>query len=163
MVKTRLGMAAICAVLMTTASWAKQIEAAAPLVSTDIIAIFGSEGDARTVIAKVLTDAVAQYHRSEFLLSSQIRREWLPVIQGVNFVLISDADIRGFLSRCGQYWIITGLTRTQNVVTMLLHSKCGGTTRGYSVSFDGKEWQLRQTGIGSGFPMPQPDCPCVGP
>jgi hypothetical protein len=157
----RLGIAAICAVLITAAITG-QDKAAAPLVSSDIVDIIGSDAAARTVIAKVLTDALGQYHRSEFLLASQIRREWLPVVQGVNFVLLPDSEIRGFLSRCGQYWVISDLTRTKNLVKMLLGLKCGGSARGYSVSFDGKDWQPRQTGIGSGIPMPQPDCPCLG-
>jgi hypothetical protein len=129
MLAIRLGIAAICAVLITTVSSVAQSKAAAPLVSADIIAIIGSEADARTVIAKVLTDAMARYHRTEFLLASQIRREWLPVVPRVKFELVADREIRGFLSGCGQYWFITDLKRTQNVVTMLLHLKCGGTVR----------------------------------
>ena len=163
MVTTRLGIVAICAVLMTTANWAEQRNAATPLSSTDIIAIIGSDVDARTVISKVLIDALADRRGREFVLASQIRSEWLPVVQGVDFVRIPDTEIREFLSSCGSYWIITDLARSRNVVTLLLYRKCSGTSLGYSVSFDGSEWRLRQTGIGSGIPMPQPDCPCVGP
>jgi hypothetical protein len=162
MVKRRLGIAAMCAALMTTASWAEQNRAVPALVSTDIIAIIGSDADARTAIGKVLADAMGPYHQTEFLLASQIRSEWLPAVQGVKFVLISDSDLSGFLSQCGTYWIITNLKRTQNVVTMVLDLKCGGRALGYSVSFDGKGWEARHTGTGSGIIMPQPDCPCLG-
>lgn len=160
----RLGIAAICGVLVTAASWAAQDKADAPLVSTEIVAIIGSDVDSRTVISKVLTHAMAERQPREFFLASQIRTEWLPVVKGVEFVRLPNTEVRGFLSGCGSYWIITDLQRTQkNVIAMRLHQKCGGTTLGYSVSLDGSEWQVRQTGIGSGIPMPQPDCPCVGP
>ena len=138
-----------------------QVADADPLVSADIMRIIGSDADARTVIAKVLTLAMAD-RRRELLLANQIRSEWLPVAKGVDFVRLPDSEIRGVLSSCGSYWVIVDLERTQNVVTMGLHHKCGGTGLGYRASFDGSEWQVRPTWVGGGIPTPQPDCPCLG-
>lgn len=160
MVTTRLGIAAICAVLITPASWAAQNKAVVPLVSTDIIGIIGSDADARAVIAQVLAEAA--HLRATVVLASQIRREWLPVMRGVDFVRLSDSEIRPFLSGCGRYWIITNVQRTQNVVRLRLGLKCGCTSRDYTASFDGNIWRVRLNGQGCGCSGPQPDCPCFG-
>ena len=110
MVATPLSIAAICAVLITLASLAAQNKAVVPLVSTDIIGIIGNDVDARAVIAQVLADAA--HLRATVVLASQIRREWLPVMRGVDIVRVSDSEIGPFLSGCGRYWIITALQRT---------------------------------------------------
>ena len=173
MVANRLGISAICAVLVTTASWAGQNQPAVSLTLKDIIATAGSDADAHLVIAKVLTHAMAQGERRKYFLMSQIRNEWLPVIPGVELVRLADSEIAGHLSGCGVYWIISRFERADNVVSMWLQQKCGGSGRHYIVSFDGNEWRLGPPGtgkdgggwapgIGSGIPMPQPDCPCLG-
>jgi hypothetical protein len=86
-----------------------QKKAAAPLVSTDmvailssdIVAIIGSDVDARIVIAQVLAETA--HLRATVFLASQIRLEWLPVMKGVDFVRLPDTEIREFLSGCGRY------------------------------------------------------------
>jgi hypothetical protein len=160
MVTTRLGIAAICAVLITPVSWAAQDKAAAPLVSTDIIRIIGSDVDARAIIAQVLAETA--HLRATVFLASQIRREWLPVMKGGDFVLLSDTEIRRFLSRCGRYWFITDLERTQSVVRLRLNLKCGGSVRDYTASFGEAGWQVRLNGVGSGYSGLRPDCRCDG-
>jgi hypothetical protein len=161
MVRTRLGIAAICAVLITHASWAAQNRAAAPLVSTDIIRIIGSDVHARSVIAQVLAET--SHLRATVVLANQIRREWLPVMRGVDIVRLSDSEIRPFLTGCGRYWVITNVQRTQNVVRLRLEMKCGCTSRDYTASFDGNIWRVHPNGQGCGCGGPQPaDCPCFG-
>ena len=127
-------------------------------MSSDIIRI-GSDVDARNVIAQVLAD-IARLRATVFL-ASQIRSEWLPMIKGVNFVRLPDAQIRGFLSGCGQYWIITALQRTQNIVKLRLEQKCGAAARDYTGSLEGNAWWVTLDGQGSGYWCPLPDCPCV--
>jgi len=160
MVTKRLGIAAICAVLITTASWAAQNKAAAPLVSTDIVGIIGSDVDARAVIAQVLAET--SHLPARVVLASQIRQEWLPVVKDADFVRLPDSEISAFLSGCGRYWIISGLQRTQNVVRLRLELKCGCASREYTATFDGNIWRVRQGGVGSGCPGYPPDCPCLG-
>ena len=170
---TRLGIAAICSVLITTASWANQINDPAPLVSTDIIATLGSDIDARGAIRQVLTHAMHPDREPHFFLASQIQSEWLPVVKGVNSVRLADTEVAGHLSGCGSFWIISRLERAGNIVRMSVYHKCGGTLLDYIASFDGGEWRLGPPGtgkdgrgwgpgMGSGFATPQPDCPCVG-
>jgi hypothetical protein len=169
-------MAATCVILMLTASGGAQPgSVAAPasergqatrapsLTSTDIVAVIGSDADARAVISRVLTDATAQYHRTEFLLASQMRPEWLPVIERVSFELVSDSEVPAFLSRCGQYWTITEIQRIENTIELRLSMKCGGSARDYSASLEQGDWRVRSGGIGCGYSCPLPDCPCLCP
>src|SRR5918999_2546067 len=157
MVPTRLAIAAICAVLITPAGWAAQHKPVIALVTTDIVGIIGSDVDARAVIAQVLAEVA--HLRATVVLASQIRREWLPVMKGANFVRLPDAEIRPFLSGCGGYWIITNLQRIRNVVRLRLELQCGCTARDYTATFDGSIWRVRMNGQGCGCAGPQPDCP----
>jgi hypothetical protein len=144
-----------------------------PLTSVAIAAAIGSDADARTVIAMVLSHAMqpAESSRREFFLASQIRNEWLPTVQRVEFVRLSDDDIAAHLAQCGYYWMIYRVERSDNVVSLWLSQKCGSGTRDYVVSFDGREWRLGPPGtgndgggwapgIGSGFSGRPPGCPC---
>jgi hypothetical protein len=158
---TRIGVAAICSVLMTAGSWAGQDSTARVLTSDDIKAEIGNDADARRVVAKVLTDLLGNHERREFFLASQIPTEWLPSILGVEFVRLADADIVGHISACGRYWLVDKVERVDKVVSMMLSQRCGATTRGYIVSFDGDQWRSSQQGIGSGFVgRPPPGCRC---
>jgi hypothetical protein len=160
MVTTRLGIAAICAVL-AAASAAAQNNPVAPLVSADIIRIIGSDGDARDVIAHALADA-AHNRRVTFVLASQIRRDWRPVMKDVDVVRLPDTAIGTFLSDCGRYWIIADLQRTGNVIKLRLEQKCGCTSRDYTASLKGNVWSVSMNGVGCGCGGPQPpDCPCL--
>jgi hypothetical protein len=165
----------MCSVLITAASCSAQNKAPAPFVNTntdisdvtdvtdarEILDIIGSDADARAVIAQVLADV--SNRRGTVVLASQIRQEWLPVMEGVDIVRLADRDIRPFLSGCGRYRIITNVERTENVVWLRLEMKCGCTFSDYTASFDGHIWQVRMNGqaCGCGGPQP-PDCPCFG-
>jgi len=157
---------------MTVGSGAGQNPADPQLAITDIIATIGSDVDARNVFAKVLTHAMANRGRRAFFLASQIRNEWLPVVQGADFLRLADTEIAEYLSACGSYWIIDYLERADNVVSIRLAQKCGGAALYYIVSFDGSEWRLGPPGtgkdgggwapgIGSGRANRPPGCPCL--
>jgi hypothetical protein len=166
-VLTRIGLVVICSVLMTARSWAGQDSTARVLTSSDIKAEIGTDVDASSVVAQVLTHLMVNHERREFFLASQIRAEWLPVVQGVEFVRLSETEIPGHLAKCGYYWIINRLERSDNVVSLWLGQRCGGTTLHYLVSFDGRDWRLGPPGggglqgIGSGFEGRPPGCPCL--
>jgi hypothetical protein len=169
---TRIGAAAICSVLMTAGSWVGQESAARVLTSDDIKAEVGTDLDASSVIAQVFTHLMVNHERREFVLASQIRTDWLPLVPGVEFVRLADAEIVGHISACGRYWLVDKVARVDNVVSMTLNQRCGGTVRDYIVSFEGKEWRLGPPGtgkdgggwvpgIGSGFlGGPPPACRC---
>lgn len=110
--------------------------------------------------------------RREFVLASQIRTEWLPSIRGLEFVRLADAEIVRHISACGRYRLVDKVERVDNVVSMMLTQRCGGTARSYIVSFEGNEWRLGPPGTGkdgggwtpgiaSGFGGgPPPGCRC---
>jgi hypothetical protein len=159
----RIGVAAICSVLMAAGRWAGQDSTARILTSDDIKAEIGTDMDVRSVVAQVLTHLMVNHERREYFLASQIRTEWLPSIPGVEFVRLADAEVDKHISACGRYWLMDKVERVENVVSMTLNQKCGGTVRDYIVSFDGNEWRLGPPGtgkdgrgwgpgIGSGFP-----------
>ena len=145
---THIGAAAICSVLMTPGSWAGQDPTARVLTSNDIKAEIGTDADARSVMSQVLTHLMVNHDRREFFLASQIRTEWLPSTPGVEFVRLADAEVVGHISACGVYWLVAKVERVDNVVSMMLNQRCGGTTRSYIVSFEGNEWRLGPPGIG---------------
>ena len=114
----------------------------------------------------------AESARREFFLASQIRNEWLPTVQRVELVRLSDTDIAAHLATCGYYWMIDRVERTNNVVSLRLRQRCGSTARDYVLSFDGREWRLGPPGtgkdgggwvpgIGCGFNGRPPGCPCL--
>jgi hypothetical protein len=174
MATTRLGIAAICSVLITAASCREQNKAPAPLVNSntdisvtdvtdaaEIVGIIGSDADARAVIAQILAE-VSHKRRGTVVLASQIRPEWLPAMTGVDIVRLPDGEIRPFLSGCGRYWIITNVERTENFVTLRLEMKCGCTFSDYTASLEGHLWRVHRNGQACGCGGPQPaDCPCV--
>jgi hypothetical protein len=172
MAMTRIGVAAICSMLMAAGSWAGQDSTAPVLTSNDIKAEIGTDADARSVVAQVLTHLMVNHQRREFFLATQIPTEWLPSIPGVEFVRLADAEIVGHISACGLYWSVDKVQRVDNVVSMMLRQKCGGTGLGYIVSFEGNQWRLGPPGtgkdgggwgpgIGSGFVGgPPPGCRC---
>jgi hypothetical protein len=161
---------AIGLLIVTHGVLSGQNQTARTLTSNDIITRIGGEVDVRNVIAAVLTHAM-QGHRREYFLASQMRAEWLPVVQGVEYVRLADEEIAAHLAACGRYWIV-GLERSGNVVSMRLGQRCGGTVLEYIVSFDGREWRLGSPdagkngsgwgpGIGSGFFGGRPpECVC---
>jgi hypothetical protein len=169
---TRIGFAAIWSVLITTGSWTGQDPPARVLTSNDIKAEIGTDVDARSVVAQILTHLMVNHERREFFLASQIPTEWLPSTPGVEFVRLADAEVVGHISACGVYWLVEKVERVDNVVSIMLNQRCGGTVRGYIVSFEGNEWRLGPPGagknggswvpgIGSGFVGgPPPDCRC---
>jgi hypothetical protein len=185
MATTRLGIVAICSLLITAASCKVQDRAPAPPPApprapaplansntdlnlsdvtdiADIVDIIGSDADARAVIAQILA-AVSHQRRGTVVLASQIRPEWLPVMSGVDIVRLSDSEIRPFLAGCGRYWIITNVERTENDVRLTLEMKCSCTSSYYTASFDGNLWRVQSNGQGCGCGGPQPaDCPCFG-
>ena len=144
----RAGVAAICMVLMTAGIWARQDATVRVLTSKDIKAAIGMDADARSVVAQVLAHLMLNHDRREFFQASQIPSDWLPSIPGVEFVRLTDAEIVEHISACGVYWVVTKVERVDNVVSMMLNKRCGGTVKGYVVSLEAKEWRLGPPGTG---------------
>jgi hypothetical protein len=145
-----------------------------PLTSEGIIAAIGTESDAREVVKLILGKHFEQRNeRREFVLASQIRETWLPALTRTSIVRLADADVDRHLATCGRYWVVSDVTRRDNVVSMKVGERCGCSFRDYVATFENHEWHLgppRATtgggswaeGIGSGCVGPPPGCPCFG-
>lgn len=140
------------------------------LTSQDIATRVGSDRDIQGIVAVVFPHAFRNGSKDVFFRSSQLRDEWLPPVSGVQFHLLTDADIPDHLKNCGLYWEITRVERAGNTVTFELRQKCGCRSLLYVASFDGQRWRLGPAdlpsgfgwapGIGSGCPGPPVGCPC---
>ena len=160
---------AIGSLLVTGGSWSGQSPTSPTLTIADIVTKIGSEVDARAVLITVLTHAMASGSKREFFLASQVRNEWLPPVRGVEFVRLADAEISGHLAGCGTYWLMSNVQRNDNVVSLVLSQRCGGTSLGYIASLGERGWWLGPPGnnnggwapgIGSGLLMRRPPaCP----
>jgi hypothetical protein len=167
----RTSVALLTVLLFVSPGLAQQNVPTLPLSTGDIVALMGNDTDARAMFITVLTHAMASGSRREFFLASQMREEWLPTLQGVELVRLSGMDIERHLAECGLYWAVSHLERTNNVVSLRLTQRCGGTGRHYIVSFDERGWVLGPPGtgkdgggwapgIGSGSYGRPPGCPC---
>jgi hypothetical protein len=173
--KKPAGLAAVCLLLMTAASWAGQNTAQPRLTSDDIALKMGTEADARDVLVIALTYTLAHSgneSRPEYFLASQLRTEWLPVVPGVQFIRLADTELPAHLAACGTYWWINNLERAGNVVSLMVSQKCGGRSLGLIVSFGyGEGWHLGPEdagkdhgwapGIGCGIYDPLHECACL--
>jgi hypothetical protein len=143
----------------------------APHPQAQIVSAIGSDADAGRVVWRVVSDAFANRGSRHYLLRSQVRGEWLPRIEGTELVLVSGDEATTLAGRCGTYWILDSVRRTNDSVSVNLHRQCAGSGLGYIVSFDGQDWRLGPPGlapgqgwgpgIGSGFVGdPPPECHC---
>ena len=167
------GMVVAITLLATSKVWA-QTAREPRLTFESITEAIGSDADARGVFLGVFAHLFPQSNtRKEFLLSAQIRPDWLPTVDGVSFVLLNAGEAEILVTQCGSYWVVSGVKRSDVVVSLTLSKQCSGTMREYVVSFDGREWKLGPPGtgknggswapgIGSGFVGgPPPGCPCL--
>lgn len=159
--------------LLATASAGSQEAPASPLTRTSLTAAIGGDADARDIFSLVFAHMFQPGSpRQEFLLSSQLRPEWLPVIDRVDLVLLAEPEAATLIAKCGRYWVVGPIKRVGDVVSLSLGQRCGGTLLEYVVSFDGRAWRLGPPGtgengrgwgpgIGSGFVRRPPGCPCL--
>src|SRR5829696_3403294 len=66
----------------------------------DIAVVIGSDVHAQQLVSDTLRD-ISPSNRRLFVLAHQIRVEWLPQIDGVEFVRLSNAEAAASLSACG--------------------------------------------------------------
>ncbi len=167
-------LGAACAVAMlATAPAASQEASAPPLTRASLSAAIGSDADARDIFSLVFAHMFQSGSpRQEFLLNSQFRPDWLPVVDRVDLVLLTEPDAAALLVKCGRYWMVGPIKRVGDVVSLTVSQRCGGTMREYVASFDGRAWRLGPPGtgengrgwapgIGSGFVGRPTGCPCL--
>jgi len=146
---------------------------APPLPSDWIVSEIGSEASARQVVNLILGSLFEERHRGrDYVLASQIRKDWLPDQATTKIIRLVESDVRRHLATCGHYWVLSDIRRTSNVVSMKVSEKCGCTFKEYVATFENDVWHLGSPygargggwveGIGSGCVGPPPGCPCLG-
>ena len=171
--RTQTLAATVIVALLATAPAGSQETPAPPLTRTSLTATIGTDADARDIFSLVFGHMFQPGSpRQEFLLSSQLRPEWLPVIDRVDLVLLTEPEAATLIAACGRYWVVGPIKRVGDLVSLSLGQRCGGTLQEYVVSFDGRAWRLGPPGtgengrgwgpgIGSGFVQRPPGCPCL--
>lgn len=150
----------LAAMLFTSEGVSSQ-SSRAQLTVGDITTKIGSAADARAIFTKLFAAMFQQGERTEFLLRSQVRPDWLPKLERVDLVLTTEVEVAS-LSKCNLYWTVGSVVRSGNGVSVRLGQRCGGTVLEYRAEFDGAEWRLvGAPGIGSGFNGRPIGCPCV--
>ena len=137
-----------------------------PQTANQIAATIGTDADARTVMSMFLTDAFrpADSPRTEYVLSSQMRDEWLPTVEGVEIVQLSDADAAARWATCRSYIVIFVSRQSNGRVLVIRRPKCSASARGTDFAIRDGQWRAVGSGIGSGFAGIPADCvPCLKP
>jgi hypothetical protein len=141
-----------------------------PLNAVALTTAIGSAADAQGVLSALLAyefrtetyptrSGTAVRPRKELFLASQLREEWLPTVEDVEFVRLSDAEAKDLRAQCGTYWIISVLDRSSDTITLILSEKCRGGAHVYRISI--AERKVGMPGIASGIVRRDRDCPCM--
>jgi hypothetical protein len=149
-----------------------------PLTVERITKSIGSEADAQAVVSLALADEFRPRGnpptsvRREYFLGSHFRAEWLPDVDAVEFVLLTDEEAGRHISACGQYWEVEHVSRSSDTVSFQFGQRCGGRSKIYTYSLRAGQWRLGPPdlkegygwapGIGSGITeRERQGCPCL--
>ena len=126
-----------------------------------IAAAIGSEADARIVMTMFLRETFqpGDRARTEFVLRSQMRDEWLPNLQGVAIVQLSEADATARLA-CGSYLVISAQRQNDGVVRVTGQPKCSASVQTTDFAIRDGQWRAVASGIGSGW-VGSPPAECL--
>jgi hypothetical protein len=127
---------------------------------SDIAAVFGNAADAATFMP-VIVKGLEGSNGRVFVLSRQIRVEWLPSVEGVEFVRLSDAEAVTLSSACGDYWVISvAKDRDNGDLWVTTRRRCRASSSGMAFALRDGEWRdTGRRGTGSGWYIgPPPEC-----
>jgi hypothetical protein len=147
--------------IQTGTSQAVQVNSE-PATAAQIAAAIGNDADARAVMSMFLKEAFppSDSPRTEFVLRSQIRDEWLPDSKGVEIVRLSEADAIARLATCGSYTVLSAQKQTDGTVRVIRRPKCSASARGTNFAIREGRWVAVGSGIGSGWiGGPPAECP----
>jgi hypothetical protein len=158
----------LAVVLAATGSLIAQRAPQSPLSVEEIAAAIGTDADAAgvfsAIFAHMFRSTAGSRQIRESLLLSQLRPEWLPVVEGVDFDLMTAVEAEALIQNCGRYWFVTRVDRADKVVTVVLNRRCACAAREYVVSLNGDEWRLGPPGTGENGRGwgPGMTCGCAG-
>ena len=119
--------------------------------------------------AKALVDAGFRAHfgashdsRTIKLIAGQVRPDWLPAIEGVSFVLLTDAEARGAYASCAGCWFLGPIRHTDGLVTVEINhgNLCSTITTSYRFRLE-RGIPTRDWSVGSGAVVGLSDCTCT--
>jgi hypothetical protein len=155
-------VAAVSAVVLFAigTSQASQTVSRPPVQSdTDIVSVIGNDADAAILISAILND-LSRSDSPVFVLGRQIRAFWLPPVEGVDFVRLSDGEAAARTSACGHYWFVTveKVPRTGDL-RVSRRRTCSASVHTKDFVLWQGQWRQTRTGIGSGWVGgPPPEC-----
>jgi hypothetical protein len=125
----------------------------------ELVSVIGSETQTAILISAILSD----FGRSDspvVVLGRQIRMTWLPAVEGVDFVRLSDAEAAARTSGCGNYWFVTVENVPRNGDLRVSRQRtCSASVHSMDFALREGEWHQTRTGIGSGWVGgPPPEC-----
>ena len=134
-----------------------------PAPSSQIAAAIGSDADARTVMSIFLRETFppSDRPRTEFVLRDQLRDEWIPNVQGLEIVRLSEADATARLTMGGTYLVFSVQKRSDGVVRVIRQAKCMAAVHQTDFAFRDGQWRPVASGIGSGW-VGGPPAECAG-
>ena len=153
----------VCVVVLLVAAIPAQTpQAEPPQTGAEIAGLIGSDTEAQALVSGELKHLSG--NRRIPVLARQIRPEWVPHVDGVEFLRLSDGDAEKHLANCetgGSYWVMSVNQLDGGMLEVTTSLKCGVST--HSVQFDRSEgqWRARRRGIGSGIVEVPPECECL--
>ena len=158
---TRLSASVGVAVLLAIgASQANQAVSQPSIqADTDIVAVIGNDMEAATLMSATLKELRPSDGRV-FVLSRQIPPDWLPRVEGVEFVRLSEPEAVARSAACGHYWIfsVANSPRPGNL-RITTGQRCNAGTSGKEFARRDGEWRdTGISGVGSGWVGPPPEC-----
>ena len=148
-------------VVQTGTSQAVQVNSE-PATADQIAAAIGNDADARTIMSMFLKEAFppSDRPRTEFVLRSQIRKDWLPDSKGVEIVQLSKADATARLATCGSYLVFSVQKQSNGAIRVTRQLKCSASVHGTNFAIRDGQWVAVGGGIGSGWiGGPPAECP----
>ena len=126
-----------------------------------IVSIVGSDSDAAVVVSQAIAGFLEpKGARTVTVFESQVLASWLPVLPGVEFVRMGDAEVKSHYAGCGRYlWLAVNRTNDRLEVGVGEGNKCGGAGGGMPFQRTPAGW-VRDSGLGSGFASGGSHCQC---
>jgi hypothetical protein len=127
-----------------------------------IASIVGSDSDAAVVVSQAIAGLLEpKGTRTVTVFESQVLASWLPVVPGVEFVRMGDAEVKSHYAGCGRYlWLSVNRTNDRLEVTVGEGNKCGGAGQGMPFKRTPAGWVRDFSGLGSGFASGGSHCEC---
>lgn len=126
---------------------------------SDIVAVVGNDAGAATLVPAILSD-LTRSDSPVFVLDRQIRASWLPHVEGVEFVRLSDAEAAARRADCNNYWFVNVVRNPRTSgVRLSRRQTCSASVHGKDFELRQGVWRLTSTGVGSGWVGgPPPEC-----